>query len=68
MQLKGQVAIAEENNESLALGIAKNFLYFGEFSSLEERIKRIDDITAEQLQEVANDLLAEDMLSTLLYK
>ena len=64
MQLKGQVAIAEENNESLALGIAKNFLYFGEFSSLEERIKRIDDITAEQLQEVANDLLAEDMLST----
>lgn len=68
MQLKGQVAIAEENNESLALGIAKNFLYFGEFSSLEERIKRIDCITAEQIQDVANELLAEDKLSTLLYK
>lgn len=68
MQLKGQIAIAEENKESLALGIAKNFLYFGEYSPLEARIARIDEITAEQLQEVANDLLAEERLSTLLYK
>ncbi|MCQ2191756.1 MAG: insulinase family protein [Paludibacteraceae bacterium] len=68
MQLKGQIAIAEENNESVALGIAKNFLYFGEYSPLEARIARIDQITAEQLQEVANDLLTEDKLSTLLFK
>lgn len=68
MQLKGQIAIAEENKESLTLGIAKNFLYFGEYSPLEARIARIDEITAEQLQEVANDLLAEERLSTLLYK
>lgn len=68
MQLKGQIAIAEENKESLALGIAKNFLYFGEYSPLEERIARIDEITADQLLDVANEILTEDKLSTLLYK
>lgn len=68
MQLKGQVAIAEENNENLALGIAKNFLYFGEYSPLDKRIAKIDEITADQILQVANELLEEKQLSTLLYR
>lgn len=67
MQLKGQVAIAEENKEAQALGVAKNFLYFGNYTSLEERVSAIESITAEQLQEVANEVFDERCLSSLLY-
>ena len=66
-QLLGQQAIASENKEGLALNIAKGFLYFGEYTSIDERRKLIEDITAEQIQDVANEIFEEGKMSSILY-
>lgn len=56
-QWKGQLGIASENNENMALGMAKNYLHTNEYPSFEEIFTRIDSITSAQLQEVANEVL-----------
>lgn len=67
-QLIGQIAVASDNNENMALGIAKTFLHYNKYESQESVFERIKTVTAEQLQEVANDLLDIDRLTMLCYK
>ncbi|MDR1730297.1 MAG: insulinase family protein [Prevotellaceae bacterium] len=67
-QLLGQSAISQENKESLSLSLGKSFLYFNRFESLPEVHKRIEAITAEQLQEVANEILDERRISVLSFR
>jgi len=64
-QLLGQLAISQENKESLCLNLAKSFLYFNRFESLAEVHKRVEAITAEQLQQIANEILDESRISVL---
>jgi predicted Zn-dependent peptidase len=67
-QLLGQLAVASDNGESQALSMAKSMLVFGDILSDEEVRRRIDAITAESLQRVAASVLAEERLSTLIFK
>jgi predicted Zn-dependent peptidase len=67
-QLIGQLAIASENNENLMLSIAKSLLVFDKVDTLEEINRQIEAITAEQLIEIANEILDPNNLSTLIYK
>ena len=67
-QLLGQLAVAADNGESQALSMAKSMLVFGEILSDEEVRRRIDAITSDSLQRVAAAVLAEDRLSTLIFK
>ena len=67
-QLLGQLAVASDNGESQALSMAKSMLVFGDILSDEEVRRRIDAITAESLQRVAVSVLAEERLSTLIFK
>ena len=67
-QLLGQLAVASDNGESQALSMAKSMLVFGDILSDEEVRRRIDAISAESLQRVAASVLAEDRLSTLIFK
>jgi predicted Zn-dependent peptidase len=64
----GQLAIADEGKENLALNIAKTFLYFGRYNTLEQRAALINPITSSQLMEVANEVLTEDSLSEIIYE
>jgi predicted Zn-dependent peptidase len=66
-QLMGQVAISSENHESLMLAMAKSYLIFNKFDSLEETKKKIDHITADQILGIANDILDENKLFNLTY-
>ncbi len=66
-QLKGQIAIAQESNQSLMLGYAKTFLLFDKVDSFQEICSRIDRIQADELQEIAREVFAEDRISTLLF-
>lgn len=66
-QLKGQIAIAQESNGSLMLGLAKTYLLFNRIDSFEEICAKIDSITACKIQTISNDVFAEKQLSTLLY-
>jgi predicted Zn-dependent peptidase len=66
-QLVGQIAISAENNESQMLSIGKSQLVYNKVDDLETICKKIDEITASQIIEVAADLFDPDKLSTLIY-
>ena len=67
-QLIGQIGVASDNFENNALGMAKTFLHYHKYESSELVFKRIEALTAETLLEVANEMFAEEYLSTLIYK
>lgn len=63
-QLKGQLGIASDNREGFALDNSKMFLHFNEVQTLETVFQKIDNVTAKQMQEIAQTLLLPDVLST----
>jgi predicted Zn-dependent peptidase len=66
-QLMGQIAISAENNETLMLSMAKSYLVYNKFDSLAEIRKKIENITAGEIQDIANEILDRDKLSSLVY-
>lgn len=67
-QLIGQIGVASDNNENNALGMAKTFLHYHKYETSEAVYQRIEQLTPEILLEVANEMFAEDYLSTLIYR
>lgn len=67
-QLIYQIGVASDNNENNALGMAKTFLHYNKYESSESVFRRIEALTAEGLLEVANEMFAEEYLSTLIYR
>ena len=67
-QLKGQIAIACDNRENFALDFGKSFLHNGKEKDLEKLFRQIDDVTAEEIQEVANELFDPSKMTTLIYE
>ena len=55
-QLKGQLGVASESRESFALSIGKSFLHYGDERDLSVLFKRIDNVTAEQVMTVAQEV------------
>ena len=67
-QLIGQIAISAEHNESLMISMGKSYLVFGRVDSLKEINRQIENISATELLEAANDILDNKRLSTIVYK
>ena len=67
-QIIGQIGVASDNFENNALDLAKCYLHYGKFEEREEIFRRIESIKADQLLEIANEIFAENYLSTLSYK
>jgi len=65
-QLKGQLAIASDNREQFALDIARNFLHDGRERNIDTLLQQIDAITAQQLQDVAQNLFDLNRLKQLI--
>lgn len=65
-QILGQIAMAEENNMSFMMMMARNLLDQGRVTSLEEIFDRVKGTTALQLQELANEMFNEKRLSYLI--
>lgn len=55
-QWKGQMGIAAENSENRTLSMAKNYLHFDRYTSLDDLFRQMDMITPVQLREVANEV------------
>lgn len=68
VQLRGQMAIAAENQENNALAMAKSVLYFGSALLWEETYEKIARTTPELLQKVAQEIFDESNLSVLVYQ
>ncbi len=66
-QLEGQMAISAENQENNALAMAKQMLYHHRAPAWQETFAKVKEITAEQLQDVANEVFATEKIYTLLY-
>lgn len=64
-QIKGQLAMSEENNLSLMLMMGRSVLLYGRVPKLEEIFHTIDSVTALKLQDVAQDIFDEKKLSYL---
>jgi predicted Zn-dependent peptidase len=67
-QIKGYLARGYENHESLMLSLGKSLLVFNKIDTIEVICKKIDDVTASELLETANDIFEPSRLSTLIYK
>ena len=67
-QLKGQIGIACDNREQFALDFGKSFLHYGWEKDITSLYSQIEEVTAEQIQQVARELMSEDRITTLVYK
>jgi len=67
-QLFGQIAINAENNANLLLAIGKRYLLFNKVDQLDDIRQKIEAITVEDIQEIANEVLNEKKLSMLIYQ
>jgi len=67
-QLFGQIAINAENNANLLLAIGKSYLLFNKVDQLDDIRQKIEAITVEDIQEIANEVLNEKKLSMLIYQ
>lgn len=64
-QIKGQLALAEENNLSLMLMMGRSVLDFGRVPTLEEVFDKIEEPSALKLQDIAQDVFDEKKMSFL---
>lgn len=67
-QLHGQMAIASQNDENNALSMAKQCLYRGEALDWEETFEQIKQVSAAEIQAVAQELFDEQKISILAYE
>lgn len=67
-QIIGQIGVASDNFENNALDMAKCFLHYKRYEEKEEVFHRIEALTAQQLQDIANEMFSENYLSILVYK
>jgi len=67
-QIKGYLARGYENHESLMLSLGKSLQVFGRIDTIEDISRKIDNVTASEILETANDVFDPSGLSTLIYK
>lgn len=67
-QIRGQIGVACDSRESFALDFAKSYLHYGWKKDVTALCERIDALTAADLQRVAQDLFAEERLTSLVVK
>ena len=64
----GQIALGEENRLGLLIAMAKSLIDYNEIDSLETVFLKIDAITPADLLHIANEILDEQQLSSLIFE
>lgn len=67
-QIIGQIGVAGDNFENVALDMGKCFLHYNIYEKKADVFRRINALTADELLEIANEKFAEDQLSVLMYR
>ncbi len=67
-QLVGQMSIAQDNNEAQCLSMGKSLVVYGKISDFFQIKESVEAVSAQQLQEVAKEVLSWDRMSFLIYK
>jgi predicted Zn-dependent peptidase len=66
-QLMGQLAMSEESNVNFMLMMAKSILDMNRVDKLDEIFESVQQITAKDLQNLANEMFEEDQMSLLTF-
>ncbi len=66
-QLKGQLAMSEENYSGMMLMMAKSLLDLNKITSLDKIFDQIDKVSSIDLQHVSKDVLQQENMSILSY-
>jgi predicted Zn-dependent peptidase len=66
-QIKGQIALGQENGSNVMLSLGKSFLFNNKVDTIVEVFDAIDKITAIELMEIANEIFDPNDLSQLTY-
>lgn len=61
-QLKGNLLLSLESSDSWMTRLAQNEIYFGKHISVEEVIQGIEEVTSDQVNQLAQDLFREEFL------
>lgn len=63
----GQIALGEENRIGLIISMAKSLLDYDRIDSLETVFQKIRDVSAEEMSEIANEVLNPEKISSLTF-
>jgi predicted Zn-dependent peptidase len=66
-QLLGQLAISSDNGETQCLSMGKGLLAYGKITGGKETRELVEDISAEDVREMARKIFAPENLSRLIY-
>lgn len=67
IQLKGHLALGMDSNAGLMLNFGKSLLVFGQIDTLDEIHDIIDNITAQEIQDIACEFFDPSGISTLVF-
>ena len=65
-QLKGNILLGLESSNSRMANLARQEMYFRQFFTAEEIIARVDEVTAEQVQAMAQKLFQPERIAVTL--
>lgn len=67
-QVIGQLGVSGDNKEGLFLGLGKSFLHYNRYDTLPEVFAKVESLTAQELQDTANEIYGSDGLLSLIYQ
>ncbi|MEN9919221.1 MAG: hypothetical protein RL662_1657 [Bacteroidota bacterium] len=67
-QLIGQISVSHDNHENLVLALGKSFMHYNHVNNMQESVEKINNISSENVLDVANEILTEDNLNFLSYQ
>ncbi|MDH6303486.1 putative Zn-dependent peptidase [Parabacteroides sp. PF5-5] len=67
-QLIGQLGISGDNKESLFLGLGKSFLHYNRYDTIQDIFARIERVTTEEIQDIAQDIFDPEKRFSLIYE
>jgi predicted Zn-dependent peptidase len=67
-QLIGQIALAQDSGAGTMLALGKSYLLCDRVDSLQEVFRKIEEVTSDDLIEIANEIFDESRMSSLTLK
>ena len=66
-QVKGSIMLGLESMSNRMMRVARQELYFGKYFTLDEIIDSVEQVTADDVQRIAQDLFAPDQFSRIVF-
>ncbi len=66
-QLIGQLGVSSDGFENVALGLGKSWLHYGDYQTFSTLTEQINELSREQLLDIAQSIFNPDKLTTLIY-